>query len=395
MPGVVEQISGENWNLFRGDCCEVIRDLPDASIDFCIHSPPFSNLYIYSDNEADMGNCQDDAEFIEHYKFLIGELHRSLVTGRLVAVHCKDLPKYANRDDTAGLKDFPGDIIRAFVDDEAAEFYAAMKRLENRRNLAEAENDVTRALKLTDVLSMMEDELADHPAGNSGFSYHSRVTIWKCPVTERERTNNNGLLHKTVKRDRSQLRQGMADYLLLFRKPPVGTLMSDKPVKNKRATGEIGPDLRPVMQDAGFEYYVGPNNLDPRTTNDHPSPYARKTHSQQAVDGSSIDIWRRYAEPVWWDIDQTDVLNYRLGRESQAERHICPLQLCLIERAVQIWSNPGDVVLTPFAGVGSELVGSIRQGRRAVGIELKESYFRRAVADCKEAEEEQRQGRLL
>lgn len=325
MPGVERQETGDAWSLYQGDSCEVIRDFPDGSIDFCIHSPPFSNLYIYSDSDADMGNCADDAEFIEHYKFLIGELYRVMVSGRLVAVHCKDLPKYANRDDTAGLKDFPGDIIRAF---EAC-----------------------------------------------GFSYHSRITIWKCPVTERERTNNNGLLHKTVLRDRSQLRQGMADYLLLFRKPPVGTLMSEKPVGT----------------DQGFEYYVGPNELDPRHSSDHPSPYARKSRSQNP----SIDIWRRYAEPVWWDIDQTDVLNYRLGRASEQERHICPLQLCLIERAVQIWSNPGDVVLTPFAGIGSELVGALRQNRRAVGIELKDSYFDRAVIEIRAAEEQLRQGMLI
>jgi hypothetical protein len=199
-----------------------------------------------------------------------------------------------------------------------------------------------------------------------GWSYHSRVTIWKCPVIERERTNNNGLLHKTVLRDRSQVRQGMADYLLVFRKPPVGTLMSDKP-----AAGE-------------FREFVGDPAFDPRSKTDHPSPFARKESSGT----DSIDIWRRYAEPVWWDIDQTNVLNYKLARDESDERHICPLQLDIIERCVEIWSLPGEVVFSPFAGVGSEGVGAIKRGRKFVGIELKESYFANACEFLRKAEAE-------
>jgi DNA modification methylase len=304
---------GEKWTLYNGDSCQVTKGLPDDSVDLCIHSPPFSNLYIYSDSEADMGNAANDHEFIEHYEFLIGELLRVTVSGRLCVVHCKDLPKYANRDDTAGLKDFPGQII------------AAYERL--------------------------------------GWSYHSRVTIWKCPVVERERTNNNGLLHKTLLRDRSQLRQGMADYLVVFRKPPVGTLMSDKP----------------VTSEDGLSHYVGLPEYDPRTTDNHPSPHARGRGNGQRDHAESIHIWRRYAEPVWWDIDQMDVLNYKTARDDKDERHICPLQLGLIQRAVQLWSNPEDVVLSPFAGIGSEGVGALREGRKFVGIELKPSYCLDAV----------------
>lgn len=322
--------SGNGWRLYHGDCCQVLRDIPDNSIDFGIHSPPFSNLYIYSDSEADMGNCASDAEFFEHYKFLIGELFRTTVPGRLCAVHCKDLPKYANRDDTAGLKDFPGDIVKAF---EAF-----------------------------------------------GWSYHSRVTIWKCPVTERERTNNNGLLHKTAERDRSQLRQGMADYLIVMRKPPVGTLMSDKPV-----TWNQNPEL-------AFREYVG--DVDPSANMEHPSPYARKTPSSRA-NGRSIDIWRRYAEPVWWDIDQQDVLQYTVARDSNDERHICPLQLGVIERAIEIWTNPDDVVLSPFTGIGSEGYVAVKCGRKFVGVELKESYFRVAASNLKVAEQKAAEGKLF
>jgi DNA modification methylase len=346
----ISQWEGNLWKLYHGDSCEVLRGLPDASVDLCIHSPPFQSLFIYSDSEADLGNSSDEDEFMEHYRYCIAELLRVTVTGRLCIVHCKDLPKYQNRDGTAGLIDFPGQIIRAF-------------------------------------------EECDPLADGTYWSYHSRVTIWKCPVTERERTNNNGLLHKTVLRDRSQLRQGMADFLLVFRKAPVGTLMSDKPVKKveKRIVAtEGGSEVREF--EVGYEYYVG--SVHPRENDSHPSPYARKNNSMHG-DGYSIDVWRRYAEPVWWDVDQTDVLNYRQARSERDERHICPLQVDLIRRCIHIWSNPSDVVLSPFAGIGSEGVGAIREGRRFVGVELKEDYCRQAVKNLKQAEEEAAAKRLF
>jgi DNA modification methylase len=304
---VLNQESSDNWTAYHGDCCEVTKGLPDNSIDLSVYSPPFFSLYVYSDSMCDMGNCNDMAEFMEHYGILLRELYRVTVPGRISAVHCKDLPMYLNRDGAAGLVDFPGKIIAAH---EAA-----------------------------------------------GWTYHSRVTIWKCPVTERERTNNHGLLHKTVCKDSSAIRQGMADYMLMFRKSGE-TLMSDKPI------------ARPN----GFTRYVGDPADDPRTTDSHPSPYARKAHAKL----QSIDIWRRYAEPVWWDIDVTDVLNFKLGRDSGDERHICPLQKGVIRRCVELWSNPGDVVFTPFMGVGSEAVVAVEEGRKAIGIELKESYYKLA-----------------
>lgn len=349
--------------MFEGDCVELSRGLLDNSIDFGIHSPPFCSLYIYSDSENDMGNCATMGEFMEHYKFLIRQLYRATKVGRLCAVHCKDLPKYANRDDTAGLIDFPGEIIKAFIE--------------------------------------------------CGWSYHSRVTIWKCPVTERERTNNNGLLHKTIKRDSSQVRQGMADYLLVFRKAPIDGLMADVPID------------RPLGIVDGYRGEVSPLEND-----SHPSPFARKgsalvralaktdeatrkkamglvstfgpnfaaewaTLPAEVQESLSIDIWRRYAEPVWWDIDQTDVLNFQLARTEQDEKHICPLQIGLIRRAVQLWSKPGDVVLSPFAGVGSELVGALREGRKGVGFELKPSYFDFAVRQLRAEDESRRQRSLF
>lgn len=340
----LNQWDGELWKLYHGDSCEVLRGLPENSVDLCIHSPPFQSLFIYSDSEADMGNSSSEEEFFEHYRYIIAELLRATVPGRLCIVHCKDLPKYQNRDGTAGLIDFPGQIVRAF-------------------------------------------EEADALDDGCFWSYHSRVTVWKCPVTERERTNNNGLLHKTVLRDRSQLRQGMADFLLVFRKAPRGTLMSDKPIAETVT--------RPVMTTTGmvedrkfpqgFAYYVG--SVSPRENDLHPSPFARKNNSSHEA-GYSIDVWRRYAEPVWWDVDQTDVLNYRQARGERDERHICPLQVDLIRRCVHIWSNPDEIVLSPFAGIGSEGVGAIREGRRFVGVELKNDYCRQAVKNLTMAEQE-------
>ncbi len=323
---VVER--GASWEMHLGDCVEVAKELGDESIDFTIFSPPFSNLYIYSDSYRDMGNAADDDEFFAHFQFLIPELLRVTTPGRLCAVHCKDLPKYRGRDGSCGLRDFPGDIVRCF---EAA-----------------------------------------------GWVFHSRVTIWKCPVVERERTNNNGLLHKTVCRDSSQIRQGMADYLLVFRKNPEGDNLSAKPIE------------RP----SGFERFVGASEFNPQTNRFHPSPYARTDQWTANVAGEpgsldqSIVFWRRYAEPVWWDIAQTDVLNTELARDSQDEKHICPLQLGLIERAVELWSAPGDRVLTPFAGIGSEVYQAVLMGRFGVGIELKDSYFKIACRNAAKAERE-------
>jgi DNA modification methylase len=350
---------GKDWSLYLGDSCQVIKGLPDKSVDLCIHSPPFSSLYVYTDSECDLGNSASDDEFFIHYEFLIEELLRVTVPGRLCVVHCKDLPKYANRDDTAGLKDFPGAIVRAFE--------------------------------------------------SKGWSYHSNVTIWKCPVVERERTNNNGLLHKTILRDRSQCRQGMADFLKVFRRPPEGTLMSEKPVtgsktcKNCREAGKAG-DFDPEgcttcngtgKVPAGLGEYVGEH--DPRDSNLHPSPHSRNNWDKGRDNAESIRIWQRYAEPVWWDISQMNVLNYKrpggktLGEKD--ERHICPLQMDVIERSVQLWSNPGDVVFTPFAGIGSELVGALRHGRKAVGIELKREYFEWALKEIAKCERQIKRGK--
>lgn len=310
MNAIQDQKITDEYAAYNGDCVDVWRSLPDDSIDFNIYSLPFANLYIYSDSVRDMGNAANDDEFFQHYGYLVKELYRTTTPGRLCSVHCKDLPLYRGRDGASGLSDFPGKIIRC------------------------------------------HEQL--------GWTFHSRVTIWKCPVTERERTNNNGLLHKTVMRDSSQVRQGMADYLLTFRKTP--------------ADGASNLSSKPIVRERGYQRYVGDEDASPLHSTFHPSPYAR-TGLRDDEDGNSIVIHRRYAEPVWWDIDQTDVLNYEMARGENDERHICPLQLGLIRRAIYLWSLEGDTVASPFMGIGSEGYVSLQERRRFIGAELKDSYF--------------------
>lgn len=311
--------SGLDWNLYQGDCVSILGQLPANAVHFSIFSPPFSQLYIYTDSASDMGNSADDAEFFEHFGYLVPELYRVTMPGRLCAIHCKDLPKYLNSDDAAGLRDFPGHTI------------AAMER--------------------------------------GGWTFHSRVTVWKCPVTERERTNNNGLLHRTVMRDSSQIRQGMADYVIVFRKPP-----------SAETAGNLS-DI-PIERPAGLERWVGDPKLDPRVSDIHPSKYSRKGRNGSP----SVELWRRYAEPVWWDIDQTDVLNYEMARSDRDEKHICPLQLGLIRRCIYLWSLPGEVVLSPFAGIGSEGVVAVEEKRKFIGCELKPEYCVHAAKHLETAE---------
>lgn len=279
----LDQITGKNFSAFQGDCCQVVAQLPDESIGFSIYSPPFGDLFIYSDSEADMGNSSSDWQFFEHYKFLVKEIARVTKPGRLSAVHCSDLPFRKWKDGKIGIKDFSGDIIRAHAD--------------------------------------------------NGFVLHSRVTIWKDPVVEMTRTKALGLLYKQLKKDSSKSRMGMPDYLLVFRKDGENA----EPI-------EHNPDDFPVSQ------------------------------------------WQQWASPVWMDIQQTNTLNVRMAKEASDEKHLCPLQLDLIERALIMWSNKGDVVLSPFMGIGSEGVQSIKQKRKFIGVELKESYFKWA---CRHLQQEE------
>ena len=351
--GVLAQRMGKNWAMLRGDSCQVAKGLPSNSIDLCIHSPPFSSLYVYSDSESDMGNCSSDQQFAEHYSYLARELYRVMVPGRLVVIHCKDLPAYISRDEFSGLRDFPALCREVF---QAA-----------------------------------------------GFEYHSKVTIWKCPVIERGRTNSYGLLHNQLCRDSAASRQGMPDYLVVMRKwdglkpedfpkpvnNPSGLVLMDEatgePLRDAE-TGEIIP--REQNERYRFESYLGslpPGSnwrFDWREFDDEQGKAQRAEicvdHRNEVIwekRDFSIQVWQRYASPVWFDIDQTDVLNYKGARSERDERHICPLQMGVIRRCVHLWSNPGDVVMTPFAGIGSECVGALELGRKGLGIELKDTYF--------------------
>ncbi len=275
---------GERYWAIWGDCIDVLKQLPDNSIDFSVYSPPFAGLYIYNDSVADIGNCADDEEFAAHYRFLVPELYRVLRPGRIVAVHCKDLVYYRTQRSTAGLRDFPGDLIRAHT--------------------------------------------------GAGFDFHSRVTIWRCPVREMTKTKAHGLLYKQLRADSTFSRQGLPEYYVVFRK-----------------WAKEGDDQLPV------------------------------THTKENF---PLPQWQEWASPVWMDTRETNVLDAQ--RDPNDEKHICAMPLDLIERAIILWSNPDDIVLDPFGGIGSTGVTALRHGRRSVSVELKETYFKQACRSYAEAE---------
>lgn len=284
-----KQYKSDVCDIRLGDCVQLIQDIPDNSVGLSIFSPPFAELYTYSDKLEDMGNSKDYNEFFKAFKFLVKELYRVMWDGRNVVVHCMDLPIQKGKEGYIGLRDFSGMILQAFEE--------------------------------------------------VGFVYHSRVTIWKNPVTEMQRTKALGLLHKQVKKDAAMSRVGIPDYLMVFRKG--------------------GEHQHPVHCDI------------------------------------SVDTWQKWASPVWMDIDYGNTLNAQSGRDSNDEKHICPLQLDTIERAICLWSNEGDTVLTPFLGIGSEVYEAIKLKRFGVGFELKDSYFVEAVKNCKAMENEIKQKSLF
>lgn len=304
---VIDQASGKNWMLYHGDCVDVVKGLPTDSLHYTIYSPPFQSLYTFSDDPRDMSNCADDETFWQHYRYLIEELARATMPGRLISIHCMQLPTSKLRDGFIGLRDFRGQIIRAHED--------------------------------------------------AGMIYHSEVCIRKDPVSAMQRTKAIGLLHKQIVKDSSLSRMAVADYVVTVRKP--------------------GDNPEPIA--GAFDAYHGTDALpaqDPGHASNH------------AADSYSVKVWQRYAEPVWMDIAQSDVLSHRAARAEEDERHISPLQLTVIRRCVQLWSNPGDVVFSPFAGIGSELYVAVELGRRGLGAELKQSYFDQARANLSELERE-------
>lgn len=271
----IEKASGDGWELYHGDCVRVAADIKSESVGISVFSPPFADLFTYSADVQDMGNCDNKDEFAKQFKFLITEIFRVLKPGRMACVHCNDLLSTKWKHGKIEFQDFSGDIVRAFRE--------------------------------------------------TGFAFHSRVTIWKDPVTEMQRTKAHGLLYKTLLNDSTSSRMGSPEYLLIFKKP--------------------GENADPV------------------------------THTKESF---NLDQWQEWASPVWTTVDQGNVLNKQFARDESDERHICPLQLDVIERALVMWSNPGDLVYSPFSGIGSEGYQALRMDRRFIGSELKESYFKQA-----------------
>lgn len=283
---VLNQMVEDKYAIYNGDSCEIVKNIPDNSIHYTLFSPPFASLYTYSNSDRDMGNSKGDDEFYSHFKYLASELYRITMPGRLLSFHCMDLPMMKERDGVIGLKDFPAIIRQVFQD--------------------------------------------------CGFIYHSRVTIWKNPVTEMQRTKALGLLHKQIRKDSTMCRQGIPDYIITMRKP-----------------------------------------------GDNPE---RVSHTHESF---PVDVWQNYASPVWMDIKQSNTLQKASARAEKDERHICPLQLDVIQRCIELWTNPNDIVLDPFAGIGSVLYVALKLGRRGIGFELKESYYEQAKMNLHNAAHEE------
>lgn len=275
---IINQQVKEKYALYQGDSCEVIKAIPDSSIHYSIFSPPFASLYVYSNSERDMGNSKTHSEFYEHFKFLVADIMRVTIPGRLCSFHCMNLPTSKQNDGHIGLRDFRGELIRIFTD--------------------------------------------------LGWIFHSEVVIWKDPVVAMQRTKALGLLHKQIKKDSCMSRQGIPDYLVTMRKK-----------------------------------------------GDNPE---RVTHTNESF---PVKKWQQYADPVWDDINPSNTLQRKSARDEKDERHICPLQLQVIQRGLELWTNPNDIVFSPFAGIGSEGYVALENGRRFVGIELKDSYFKQAAAN--------------
>lgn len=278
---ILDQTIHERFAAYHGDCVEVVKGLPDKSVDYSIFSPPFASLYTYSNSPRDMGNCRSHDDFFEHFDHLIPELLRVTKPGRCLSFHCMLMPTSKERDGYIGLRDFRGELIRAFQ--------------------------------------------------KHGWIYASEVCIWKDPVTAMQRTKALGLLHKTIRGNASMSRQGIPDYLVTMR---------------------------------------------------HPAEVEERV---MHADTLPVSEWQKLASPVWMDINPSDTLQYRSAREHDDERHICPLQLEVIRRGVRLWTNPNDIVLSPFMGIASEGHVALELGRRFVGAELKESYYGQAVRNLQAA----------
>lgn len=377
--------SGNGWTAYLGDAVESIHQMPDESFDFSIYSPPFGQLYVYSNSERDMGNSRNWGEFWSHYDFLVQELYRVLKPGRGLAFHCMTMPTSKQAHGVIGAHDFRGDLIRAHLGNEAAEMHAAIKRLERRAAEARENGDTSRCLKLENTANVILEDLRMHP-GKTGMIFHSEVTIFKNPVTAMQRTKALGLLHKTIQTNRVMARQGFADYLVTMRKPGEA---------DDRITGLLDTYIGEQLDEEFTRWCHQVYNTE--RTGEQTMGVAGGIRSPMSFETfKSVQIWQRYASPVWMDIDPSVTLQRESAREQKDERHIAPLQLQVIERAIQLWTQKGDRVLSPFGGIGSEGFVAVKMGREAVICELKKSYFTQAVLNLKRAEEiEGQQGNLF
>ena len=296
----IDSYIGKGYQLINGDTCEIITEIPDESIHFSVYSPPFASLYTYSNSDRDLGNSKSYKQFFEHFHFITTELFRILMPGRIMAVHCMNLPTSKEHDGYIGIRDFRGDLIREFE--------------------------------------------------SVGFTYHAEVTIWKDPVVAMQRTKALGLLHKQIKKDSCRSRMGIPDYVIIMRKD--------------------GENPEPVT---------------------HTNETFPVTEWQQLAS----PIWEYEFSPMWWDIKQSDTLNVKMARDGRDERHICPLQLPVIDRLLKMYTNENDIVFTPFMGIGSEVYQAVKNGRRGIGIELKETYYKCAVDNLEMLEMENAQMSLF
>ena len=320
---VKDQVHTDDYSIYNGDCMDVITQMEDESIDLSVYSPPFAGLYNYSSSDRDFSNCESKEQFLDQYEFLIKEMSRVTKTGRINAVHCTDV-----FDNTCRLWDFPHEIIRLH------EKY--------------------------------------------GFEYRNRITIWKEPLKVRMRTMVQSLMHKFIVEDSTKCFTAMPDYVLIFTKK--------------------GENQVPVTHENGMKNYYGEipilpnilrawNNANGTNLNeDELWDYLNKEfkdHEDPKSNKLSHYIWQRYASSVWDDIRIDNILQYKESREEDDEKHVHPLQLDVIDRIIELYSNPKEVVFTPFMGVGSEVYSPVSLGRRGIGVELKDSYFKQAIMNLK------------
>jgi DNA modification methylase len=353
---VLNQAIEKDFSLYHGDCVEAIAQLPDNSIGLTVSSIPFSNLYTYSASPRDMGNTESDEHFLDNLDYLIPELYRVTIPGRLCVIHIKDLPLFLGSDDAAGLRDLPAQISDRFT--------GGISTILSKIDALTAVRELLGKTAQKAIDSQIKGlEIQLESVQQTNWVLHSKVTIWKCPETEMKRTNNSGLLHKNICEDSSMSRQGMAEYLLIFRKwhPDMAGLKSTQPVNRKNSGAKFRFDKHE---------YIGTN-----------PPFVSPTHDPR---GYSIAIWQRYASPVWMDIDPKDVLNTNAAKTGD-EPHMCPLQLDVIRRCVELWTNSGDVVFDPFNGISSTGVVSLGMQRRYVGIELKKEYYEHGLRNLRAA----------